>query len=853
MKTKRKAIYLSLALMAGTPALGVMADTPAMPGILNADDTGYLSRAKRMMHAGNTLGAIHQFGRISTESIPLSEEESKEMLYLLGEAYYQTGDPQCLTILDDFVAQYPADNKAITAQLMRGDFYFFAHDFPAALQIYNSMAGYSLDKSSDALYTYRRALSMVECGFFKEARPLFAKIKGNKAYSNLALYYDAYLDYVDGKQDDALAKFLKVKEGKDIYPQYYITQIYFDKGEWKKSVDVGAPLLRSNLAPQLLQPTRRGVGVGYYQLGDRAKAEPLLAAYCKEMGEDAADDAVYALATYRYEEGKYEEARTLFGRLTDRRNALAQSSLLYLGQIEAAEGNDAAALLYFERACNVNFDAKVAETALYDYVAARTRGANIPFDTSINLLQQFLDTYPDSKYAPEIDRQIAQAWLQQGDYANALSAIRRIKRPDHETLALKQIILYGAGADGVTRGNYSEAATLLDEALAISGGEVPLRAQTQIWLGDARYHLGQYAAAEKAYSSALSSGYAGGSARLAEYDLAYCQLLQGKYAAALKNFQSVVKSGKRLPSDIVADARVQIADCKYYLGKYSESLSDYNALGKEGIARDQAAYRKALILGIQGDTAGKIKILDGFATDFPESALLRKALGELADTYNAQGNLTKANYVYETLIAKYDDAAQSADMYYNLANNYLQQGDKTKALEAYRTLESIGGSQYHADAFVGIMRSTDNPTEQLDYARRVIGEGGLPYDVLEEAYFIDGVSKLDSRNNAVSLEGAETLSQLAENPQSLWGAKSAVMLAQHYLDKGDYATAAKMMEDFTASGTGQQYWLARGFILLADAYTARGDKALAEEYLRSLKRNYPGRELDIQDMISRRL
>ena len=49
------------------------------------------------------------------------------------------------------------------------------------------------------------------------------------------------------------------------------------------------------------------------------------------------------------------------------------------------------------------------------------------------------------------------------------------------------------------------------------------------------------------------------------------------------------------------------------------------------------------------------------------------------------------------------------------------------------------------------------------------------------------------------------------------------------------------------------YWLARGFILLSDLLRRKGDTFEADEYLLSLKQNYPGNEADIFRMIDDRL
>ena len=99
----------------------------------------------------------------------------------------------------------------------------------------------------------------------------------------------------------------------------------------------------------------------------------------------------------------------------------------------------------------------------------------------------------------------------------------------------------------------------------------------------------------------------------------------------------------------------------------------------------------------------------------------------------------------------------------------------------------------------------------------------------------------------------ETLSALAANPKSLYGAKSAVTLGQYYLDNGAVGDAEKILTEFTDAGSPHEYWLARGFIALADVYHTRGKDYLAVEYLKSLRDNYPGKELDIHDMIATRL
>ena len=148
------------------------------------------------------------------------------------------------------------------------------------------------------------------------------------------------------------------------------------------------------------------------------------------------------------------------------------------------------------------------------------------------------------------------------------------------------------------------------------------------------------------------------------------------------------------------------------------------------------------------------------------------------------------------------------------------------------------------------MRTTDNDNERMKYASLVKNSNGLSVDQMEEAEYYEASAMLKNGDRKAAIT---TLTTLATNPRSLHGAKAAVTLGQHYIDVGDISDAEKVLTAFTDAGSPHEYWLARGFIALADVYHARGKDYLAEEYLKSLKENYPGKELDIHDMIDSRL
>lgn len=925
------------------------------------------SEARRLDAQKNYRAVIDELrSMVISSECPLSPEASRQFLYLLGRAYYETSDPEALALLDAYVSEWPAGADALHAALMQADFFFFAHDWSGALERYRALDPDVLDRSQRDLYTYREALCLIKCGFYKEALPLLASLRPSKDYGIAAKYYEAYVCYVEGEDAKAMDLFREVADSgtqqAELCPDYYIAQLLFRQGNWEETAKMASSLLRRNVNPELAVPTRRIYGLSEYELGDYIKALPILERYVKEAGEAASHDALYALGVCLYAEGRLNEAEDCFSLTAADQDAVGQGTSLYLGQIAARRGEVSAAALNFERAYRMNYDNSVAEAALYNYVTARARGGNIPFDSNVEMLEEFIRNYPNSEYAPVIERHLATLYYNNGDYDNALRVAERIKHPSKSDTTLLQMILYSGGTSALSSGKADRAVGLLEKCVGVTGADASVRTQARIWLGDALYDLGRYHEAEMEFDKALRSGNAGNNALHARYSLGYALMMQNRFKDASATFGTLLSSSLDIPEEIRRDARLRLADCKYYAGRYAEAKSDFAGLRSGGHGADYATYRHAQILGIEGDLNGKIAELKNLERDFSDSRWMSNALNELAETYVASGNPKEAAAAYSRMLRKYPvdasapraqlgmasaltdagEAAQGAEAYkeilrrwpsspearmadsalrdyyaetgelagyaqflrsipgfslnaaemeklaYNaaerhylndsatpqplkkylddypdgthaaeawslLARHYYDKSDRANALTAYRELEKRGGAEYAVEAYIGIMRTADNIGVRGDYARRVLNAGGASSDAMEEAEFYLTEAQLQSKNSKERSEAEKTLRRLASNPFSIFGARSAVTLGEYLLAQKRPQEALSLMEDFTSSGSEQQYWVARGFIVMADAYTAIGDSYMAGEYLRSLRRNYPGKETDIIEAVNRRL
>ena len=967
--------------------------------------TGYLERARVMLDGGNYAGVIDQLKHLDTQGTALPPSERAECAYLLALALYQRGDADCVELLREFAENYPASPQALPARLAAADYFFFAHEFGPALTAYEDIDYSRINPADRPLYDYRKALSMLRTGHYTEARTILESLQANRSFNLAADYYLAYCDYVEGNYDEAYKGFSETAKRtsstpvEGIYPEYYLAQIEYRQGRYEEVAGHAKALLSRDVPEELEPETLRVAGLSCFKLGQYDQATKYLHRYLRDDDIDPAPDAVYALGVIDYNEGEYDQAARRFSAITDLDNDLSQSAYLYLGQIAVKENDSNAAAVSFEKASKMKFDKAVSETAMFNYIAARTHGGNIPFSSSIPLLTSFLSDFPGSKYAPQVEEYLATAYFNEKDYPKALESINRIPNPSPETLAAKQKILYQLGISAMTNNRPQAAREYLTEAVKLNG-DPALKAQSYLWLGDACYASGSYADAEKAYQTYLKADRKGENRTLAQYNLAYAQLMQDKYAAASASFANSLKADPLLPKRMQEDALIRLADTQYYSGDYRSALKNYtNAIDNGAVDADYATFRRAVMYGLAGDIKTKLSELTALPSRFPNSKWLPNALLEKGQTYTGLGETANAVAAFEQLRGSYRQSAEARKGMLNLAIAYMKEqntpkaeetykeiiakwpsseearlanddlrrhysstgglqeyaaflrsvpdapqidatemetlafegaetlfaenvketamlekyvadysngrylasalldiaigkdeaGDADGALEAlntllsrrgdapevpealllkarlleekgagssreatetYRELERRGGADYAADAAAGIMRNTDKDEERMHYAAIVRQSGGLSADQIEEAEFYEASARMAKSGDKESIEA---MKRLASNPTSLYGARAAVELGQYLIDHNNVADAEKVLTEFTDAGSPHEYWLARGFIALADVYHERGKTYLAVEYLKSLRDNYPGTELDIHDMISTRL
>ena len=988
---------LLLTLLAGSS----MFVTGATTADLNlADAEGYLSRGRLMWADRNYEGCLDQMlNVIQLTPTPQQREEAERYMAL---ATLGIGDDEALPMLEAWLRKYPSSVHRQEMMMAVGDVLFNTGSYREAVEQYAKVDPDALTQAQAGDMLYRQAYSLLMLGDYAQASAKFDSLVADNRYRNAARYYMAYIAYARKDYSEALKLFKTVdtSSAPGASAPYYMAQIYFMQGDYPDALASARKAISANIIPSFTTESRRIAGESLYAMGNLEEAVPYLWDYAAKA-QKPAPSAFYILGIDEWNRGDYAAAGKLFQQAVNEENAMGQSAYLYLGQTYLKQGNTNSALMAFQKAYEMTYDPATRETAFYNYAVAKSNGGKAPFENSAAIFEDFIASYPDSRYAPAVQNHIVSGYLADGTYAKALEAAGKFRNPTPEVLTAKQRALLGLAVGEINGGDASAALAHLKELYAVKGGSDALRHEARIWEGDCYSLLSRPGEAAEAYTAYLSEAKADDPNRaLALYNLGYARYDLREYAAAQSDLTKALNTGA-LDSRMTADARNRIADCLYYDKKYSQAMEQYRSAAEASPATaDYSLYQAAVMRGLTGDNNAKIAGLDAMMASFPGSPYVADALLEKASAQTALSQTSQANATYSRLLKEYPLTSQGRRAALILAINAQDSRDKSKAMDAYKNvikaypssdearvaaddLKQLMADAGQLDEYVSFMESipgapsvdkADIDRSAFQAAEKIYAHSGytkplLAYigrypggmfeaealyylaenarakgqteeavefssrlvntypksTVAEDARVILADGLLSQGNGEQALEEYKELSQSASSPRNLlaarmgimtnslqagndaaviaeadkvlamadvptdkltetrfmrglalkrsgkiaeaeaeWakvasqvsdtnGSKSAVYLAQSMLDRGDTKGAIKTVNAFIDASPAQPYWLARGFIVLSDALRASGNTFEADQYLKTLKSNYPGKQPDIFLMIDQRL
>ncbi|MCM1004884.1 MAG: tetratricopeptide repeat protein [Prevotella sp.] len=679
----------------------------AAPGSTGAEE--FYVRAHEMYATGNYTGAIDQASRYlqlaPAQLMSTGAERERAELLILRAALMHGDLQQAINKADAFVRNNAGSPLASNALWVKAEALFHAGKFAEAVNVYDSLPFDTFSRADKEAGLFHFAVSQAESGVYN--KELFMNLLGT-SFTDDALFYIAYIDYISNDLDNALNGFSAVSEyaAERLGTDFFIGQIFFKQGDYPKVLDNETAILAAARRLERNDNTHeaeahRIIGEAAYHSGNLDKARESLGRHIESDANQGSESARYILGVMAYDNGDYTAADEWFSPIASNKSLLGQSASLYMGQSAARRGDYTAAAIYFDRAANMPYSSSVAETALYDYAASVAAGGRVPFGSASTLLEEFGNRYPDSKYAPVIDKYLALGYLAEKRYRKALDKLDKIKHPTEEVRTLTRRTLYELGTSELAAGRPSEAEYYLRRAAASSSND-SAAVSSRLWLAESLYAQKKYPEAITAYRQFLKDASSSDTNRAsAYYNMAYALYQLGDYKScrtALDNALKVKGTGA-LSQALRTDALLRCADCDNYLGNVREALTAYRQLAydSDDAGSDYAALQAACLQGILGDNKAKRYALEQMLAKWPDSPWSQQAYYELAEACLNTSDFSEALKAQQRLQATAPESAMLRESKLNLAAAYLRANEPDKAIDTYKGVIKDWPSSSQAD------------------------------------------------------------------------------------------------------------------------------------------------------------
>ena len=617
----------------------------------------------------------------------------QEADYMLVYSAYEQGRLNAVELLKDYLDVYPASRHADEVNFLIGSAHFGQGEYQKAIFWFNESNIDMLSPEQQEAYCFRLAYSLLQTGDMEKARGYFARIEqiGTK-YREASTYYVAYIDYATGKYNNALVEFTRLKDLSDYKERslYYITQIYFIQNKYEKVISEGKELLASYPDSENNSEVYRIMGNAYYHLGNEDQAINMLSKYVSSTDSPLRGD-LYILGVCYYNKGNYSSAVNALGRTVRENDALSQNAYLYLGQSYLKLKDKNNARMAFEAAATSSFDKQVKEAAMYNYALLIHETAFTGFGESVTIFEDFLNDFPNSKYADKVNDYLVEVYLTTKNYQAALNSIDKIKHPSTKILEAKQDILFQLGTQAFTNMELDKAVDLFSRAISLGAYNLESRNDAYFWRGESYYRQGEYNKAISDYRTYLNNTrqrntdmYA-----LAHYNLGYSYFKLKEYGEALNRFRQYVNLESNQQTPAYADAYNRIGDCLFHNRQFAMAEENYTRAAQlQPSAGDYSVYQKGFLLGLQKDYKGKISVMDRLIREFPESQYVDDALFEKGRSYVLLDNNQAAAASFEQLMRDFPQSSLARKAGVQLGLIYFNDNQPEKAADAYKSVIS---------------------------------------------------------------------------------------------------------------------------------------------------------------------
>lgn len=668
----------------------------------------------------------------------LSQDASGDKEYAKVCREYELKAPNRVALLKEYLKDYPDSKHANRVKAMIASAHFDEGKYDDALEVFRECEVDALpDKERDDAVC-KMATAYLKKGDLNEAKVWFGLLKEvSKTHASDAVFNLGYIDYAEKHYDEALEAFLSLRNDK-VYASlipYYIGEIYLLRENHAKAEEIASDYLNRFAGHKDEAEMLRIQGEACYGLGNYVDASASLKAYAESVSSPQRK-ALYKLGMSNYHTEAYSASVESLGKVVSVDDALAQNAYLHMGLAYLNLRDRNQARMAFEQASLANHDKGVKEQALYNYALCIHETSYSPFAESVTVFERFLNEFPASPYAEQVNDYLVEVYMNTRSYDAALRSIAKIQQPGARIMEAKQKILFHLGAQAFANAEMEKAIGYFNESLAIGQYSPSAKTDAYYWRGEACYRTGDFVGACKDFGQylKLETDKSKQEYRLAQYNMGYTLFKQKKYNEALDWFSKYVKLGTKEENQIMADAYNRIGDCYFYVRDFDAARQHYGkAIKLEPGLGDYSLYQEGFVKGIQRDYVGKIQSLNELITNYPKSQYIDDALYEQGRAFVMLEDNANAIARYQMLVKNFPESWNARRAANEIGLLYYQDDKYPEAIAAYKeVIKNYPGSE-EARVAQRDLKSLYIDLNRVDeYAEFASGlTGGLSFDVNE--------------------------------------------------------------------------------------------------------------------------
>ncbi len=705
---------LTLALILATQSLSAMG---------RAEYHKELAIAKELFNNKFYQSALVKFENLSGQYKDIKNRENIDIIEIDGYrvlCLVNLDMPESYDAIREYGQKYPYSKMLGRIKFRQAVKMFDNGNYTGAMSLLNTIDKRALSKEEREEFTFRKGYCQMRTGNNSGATNTFNAIIGSGSHSYLypALYYCGYLHYINKEFNKAIPLFERSKNDPRfaVLSRYHLLESKFLQKEYNYVISNG-PAVYEEIETNYKSKVARIISEAYYAVNDTDRAKYYFELYSMSGTNLSKTDNFYA-GMIAYTLNNHISATDSFAKIASANDSIGQSAAYHLGQSYIQLKNKHEAQKAFKMASESSFDKTIQEDALFNY-------AKLSFDINrdTKAFEKYLNNYrSNSSKWDEIHSYMATEFLMNGNYEDAITALKKIKNPTPASTVNLQKASFFRAIRLIRNNSYTKALPYLTESISHSNYNLPLKNLAEFWTAECLYRTDRFAASEEILVKLQNNSRFKESKEypVSIYNLAYSRFKRGMYRDAANTFEEYLNFQSE-EKPYALEAKTRMADCLFMLKEYQQAAGLYEKTAIENGYKDlYAPLQGAISYGLLNDNAKKMAILEKITeSSHRASPLYTSALYEYGRTLVQNVEDEKA----ETVLLKLINNPKDSTFYYKallemgMINANRQQYDN--ALKYYKTIVAKNPiSQEAQSALSGIeniYQTRNKPEEFLNY------------------------------------------------------------------------------------------------------------------------------------------